>query len=124
MVGVKTYEQTHATPVPTPETTLRPSGQYTILAGKSAGSEIITSAATAPTANVFSQTVVNAPQFFNGTYWYYTPLVSQLNNLGSIGFSESQVIDQNSADVQDLVNNTKLSWHITHVTTGGYRLGS
>jgi hypothetical protein len=63
MVGVKTYEQTYATPIPTPETTLRPSGQYTILAGKSAGSEIITLAAAAPTANVFSQTVVNAPQF-------------------------------------------------------------
>jgi hypothetical protein len=81
-------------------------------------------AATVPTAGVFSQTVLNTPQLFNSTYWYYTPLVSQLNNLGSIGFSKSQVIDQNSADAPDLANNTKLSWHITHVNTGGYRLGS
>lgn len=121
---IKHYESTYGTPISTPETTLRPSGQYTILAGKSSGSQIITLAAAAPTANVFTQTVTNTPQLVNGTYWYYTPVVSQLNNLGSIGFSGSQTINQDSADIQDLANTTKLSWHITNNNAGGYRLGN
>ena len=123
---VKTYEQTYATLIPNPQTNLRPSGQYTILAGKSVGSNTITLAAAAPTASVFTYTTYNNPQFVNGAYWYYTPDINTVaDNTGSMGFSGGATINQGTADTINTEAETRLSWNIgSGFSIGGYRLGS
>lgn len=120
---IKHYEQTYGTPIPDPETTLKPTGQYTILAGKSSGSNTITLAAAAPTSDVFTQTALNAPRLVNGSYWYYRPVDMGFGG-GSMGFAESSTINQMTADTQSQDLNTRLSWHIVYTGIGGYRLGS
>ena len=122
----KFYEQTYGTAIGNSITPIRPSGQYVILSGKAVGSTTILLAAAAPTAQVFTQTVRNAPQLLNGTYWYYTFWVDNMpfeeEDPGSIGFAPTNVIDQSSADIQDGVDPLRLSWHL-NTGIGGYRIG-
>jgi hypothetical protein len=70
------YEQTYGTVIGNTTAPIRPSGQYVILSGKATGSSTITVAAAAPTAQVFTETVLNTPQLLNGTYWYYTVAIT------------------------------------------------
>jgi len=127
------YEQTYATQIGNSITPIRPSGQYVIFSGKAVGSSTILLAAAAPTAQVFTETVLDTPQLLNGTYWYYTlntnPLTSP--NQGSIGFSPTEDIWQSAADAQDwdpttflLSDPLRLSWHLDTINGGGYRLGA
>jgi hypothetical protein len=121
----KFYEQTYGTIIGNNATPIRPSEQYVILAGKAVGSSTITLAAAAPTSVVFTETVINTPQLLNGTYWYYSFLTT---DFGSIGFAPSNVINQESADVQDLSvgvlsDPLRLSWHLQN-DLGGFRLGT
>jgi len=107
------YEQTYATSLADSTTLIRPNGQYVILSGKAVGSSNILLAAAAPTAQVFTETVINTPQLLNGAYWYNTPTAS-------IGFSPTGVINQFTADTQDVSDPLRLSWHLWG---GGWRLG-
>jgi hypothetical protein len=115
------YEQTYATPT----TVIRPGGQYVILTGKAVGSSTLPILAAAPTAQVFTETVRDSPQFLNGTYWYYTLNVGSAGGipLGSIGFAPTNVINQSTADIQSLSDPLRLSWHLEPIL-GGYRLGT
>jgi hypothetical protein len=119
------YEQTYGTVIGNTTTPIRPSGQYVILTGKAVGSSTLPILAAAPTAQVFTETVVNTPQLLNGTYWYYTLNVSSEGGipLGSIGFAPTGVINQNTADTQSISDPLRLSWHIEPLQ-GGYRLGA
>jgi hypothetical protein len=123
------YEQTYGTQIGNSTTAIRPSGQYVILTGKAVGSSTLPILAAAPTAQVFTETVVNTPQLLNGTYWYYTlnAIPDFMANLGSIGFAPTGTVNQNWADVQDLnTDPLRLSWHL-HAdfgVDGGYRLGT
>ena len=126
------YEQTYGTQIGNSTTPIRPSGQYVILSGKAVGSNTILLAAAAPTAQVFTETVVNTPQLLNGTYWYYTLNAVPITiapNLGSIGFAPTSTINQFWADGQDLnTDPLRLSWHLHNndlrYSNGGYRLGT
>ena len=125
------YEQTYATAHGVDASSLRPSGQYVILTGKAVDSSTLPILSAAPTAQVFTETVLNTPQLINGTYWYNTPNQS-------IGFAPTNVIDQNLADISEAngwrispTNNTsysspssplRLSWH-QYSNDGGWRLG-
>jgi len=109
------YEQTYGTVIGTTATSLIPSGQYVILAGKAVGSSNILLAAAAPKAQVFTETVTNTPQLLNGTYWYNTIDAS-------IGFAPTATINQTTADAYDVSNPLRLSWHL-HESVGGWRLG-
>ena len=127
----KFYEQTYATGHGSNASSLRPSGQYVILTGKAVDSSTLPILSAAPTAQVFTETVLNTPQLINGTYWYNTP-----NR--SIGFAPTNVIDQNFADISEAngwrispTDNTsysspssplRLSWH-QYSNDGGWRLG-
>jgi hypothetical protein len=129
----KFYEQTYATIHGGNASLLRPSGQYVILSGKAVDSSTITLAAAAPTAQVFTETVINTPQLLNGTYWYNTPG-------RSIGFAPTNIIDQNFADISEATGfrtsptddtnyespstPLRLSWHIVDDFNGGWRLGN
>ena len=115
------YEQTYGTAIGNSTTPIRPSGQYVILSGKAVGSTTILLAAAAPTAQVFTETVLNTPQLLNGTYWYYSLNTIDLNN-GSIGFAPTATINQTSADAYDVSNPLRLSWHLV-AAVGGWRLG-
>ena len=115
----KFYEQTYATPIGNSITPIRPSGQYVILSAKAADSTTILLAAAAPTAQVFTETVINTPQLLNGTYWYYT-LSTTAPNRGSIGFAPTSAITQNEADMR--AGSERLSWHII-ADEGGWRIG-
>jgi hypothetical protein len=115
------YEQTYGTPIGQSTTAIRPSGKYVILSGKAVGSATILLAAAAPTAQVFTETVINTPQLLNGAYWYYT-LSTTFPNQGSIGFAPTNSINQNSADYGNWTDPLRLSWHLVE-GTGGYRLG-
>ena len=92
-----------------------------ILAGKALDSTTILLAAAAPTAQVFTETVLNTPQLLNEAYWYLT-LNTFLDGFGSIGFAPTEDIDQASADIEDDSDPLRLSWHLDGVN-GGYRLG-
>jgi len=116
------YEQTYATVIGNTTTPIRPSGQYVILSGKAVGSSTITVAAAAPTAQVFTETVINTPQLLNGTYWYYT-LATNCPTCGSIGFAPTSSIDQNSADTSNTEDPLRMSWHLQD-DIGGWRLGT
>jgi len=123
------YEQTYGTQIGNSTTAIRPSGQYVILTGKAVGSSTLPILAAAPTAQVFTETVVNTPQLLNGTYWYYTlnAIPDFRANLGSIGFAPTGTVNQNWADVQDLnTDPLRLSWHLhaNFGVDGGYRLGT
>ena len=109
------YEQTYGTVLDSTASQLRPSGQYVILTGKAVGSSTLPILSAAPTAQVFTETVINTPQFINGTYWYNTPNIS-------IGFAPTATISQISADVQTPSDPLRLSWHLTNFV-GGWRLG-
>jgi hypothetical protein len=115
------YEQTYGTVIGNTTTPIRPSGQYVILSGKAVGSSTITVAAAAPTAQVFTETVINTPQLLNGTYWYYT-LATNCSTCGSIGFAPTSSITQNSADISNLDDPLRMSWHL-EAGLGGWRLG-
>ena len=115
------YEQTYGTAIGQSTTPIRPSGQYVILSGKAVGSTTILLAAAAPTAQVFTETVINTPQLLNGTYWYYT-LSTTWPDQGSIGFAPTNSINQNSADYGNWTDPLRLSWHLSE-GLGGYRLG-
>jgi len=115
------YEETYGTVIGNTTTPIRPSGQYVILAGKALHSTTILLAAAAPTAQVFTETVINTPQLLNGAYWYLT-LQTYIENNGSIGFAPTEDIDQGTADLVDDSDPLRLSWHLDEVS-GGYRLG-
>jgi hypothetical protein len=115
------YEQTYGTAIGQSTTPIRPSGQYVILSGKAVGSTTILLAAAAPTAQVFTETVINTPQLLNGAYWYYT-LSTTWPDQGSIGFAPTNSINQNSADFGNWTDPLRLSWHLVE-GQGGYRLG-
>ena len=69
---------------------------------------------------VFTKTARNTPNLHNGAYWYYTPGLS-------MGFAPNSTINQSLADVFDLSNNKRLSWHLNLVSEeygGGWRFGS
>jgi len=125
------YEQTYGTQIGDSTTAIRPGGQYVILTGKAVGSSTLPILAAAPTAQVFTETVVNTPQLINGTYWYYTldAIPDIAPNLGSIGFAPTSTVNQNWADVQDInTDPLRLSWHL-HASGdewayGGFRLGT
>jgi hypothetical protein len=122
------YEQTYSTVNSSTGSEFRPSESFIIVAGKSIGSNVLTTVAAAPTAQVFTETVLNTPQLLNGTYWYYTPG-------SSIGYSPTNVISQSPADntgcdgsISPLTNAcasapSRLSWHLDG-SSGGYRLGN
>jgi len=114
------YEQTYGTPIGQSTTAIRPSGQYVILSAKAVDSTTILLAAAAPTAQVFTETVINTPQLLNGAYWYYT-LVTTVPYEGSIGFAPTNSINQNSADY-GTTGEQRLSWHLIE-NLGGYRIG-
>ena len=116
------YEQTYGTVIGNTTTPIRPSGQYVILAGKAVGSSNILLAAAAPTAQVFTETVINTPQLLNGTYWYYT-LSTNCPTCGSIGFAPTSSINQNSADTSNTEDPLRMSWHLQD-GIGGWRLGT
>jgi len=116
------YEQTYGTVIGNTTTPIRPSEQYVILSGKAVGSSTITVAAAAPTAQVFTETVINTPQLLNGTYWYYT-LATNCPTCGSIGFAPTSSIDQNSADTSNTEDPLRMSWHLQD-DIGGWRLGT
>jgi len=116
------YEQTYGTVIGNTTTPIRPIGQYVILSGKAVGSSTIMVAAAAPTAQVFTETVRNIPQLLNGTYWYYT-LATNCPTCGSIGFAPTSSINQVSADISDLADPLRMSWHLQD-GIGGYRLGT
>jgi hypothetical protein len=118
------YEQTYGTVIGKTTTPIRPSGKYVILSGKAVGSSTILLAAAAPTAQVFTETVINTPQLLNGTYWYYSLSIPGGfgENLGSIGFAPTSVINQDSADRQAVSDQLRLSWHLDALN-GGWRLG-
>jgi len=115
------YEQTYGTPIGQSTTAIRPSGQYVILSAKAVDSTTILLAAAAPTAQVFTETVINTPQLLNGAYWYYT-LVTTHPTHGSIGFAPTNIINQNSADY-GTEGEQRLSWHLI-ANIGGYRIGN
>jgi len=115
------YEQTYGTPIGQSTTAIRPSGQYVILSAKAVDSTTILLAAAAPTAQVFTETVINTPQLLNGAYWYYT-LVTTDPSEGSIGFAPTNSINQNSADY-GTEGEQRLSWHLI-ANIGGYRIGN
>ena len=117
----KFYEQTYGTPIGQSTTAIRPSGQYVILSAKVADSTTILLAAAAPTASVFTETVINTPQLLNGAYWYLT-LATTVPTEGSIGFAPTAVINQDSADFGTL-GEQRLSWHLIS-DVGGYRIGN
>lgn len=114
------YEQTYGTPIGQSTTAIRPSGQYVILSAKEVDSTTILLAAAAPTAQVFTETVINTPQLLNGAYWYYT-LVTTVSYEGSIGFAPTNTINQSSADF-GTTGEQRLSWHLIE-NLGGYRIG-
>ena len=117
------YEQTYGTIIGNTTTPIRPSGQYVILAGKAVDSTTILLAAAAPTAQVFTETVLNTPQLLNGAYWYLTlNTFFYVDGFGSIGFAPTEDIDQTSADVVDGSDPLRLSWHLDE-GGGGFRLG-
>jgi hypothetical protein len=109
------YEQTYGTEIGSTATSLIPSEQYVILAGKAVGSTNILLAAAAPTAQVFTATVRDTPLLLNGTYWYNTSGYS-------IGFAPTATINQDRADIEDISNPLRLSWHIVGGWSG-WRLG-
>ena len=111
----KFYEQTYGTVIGNSTITIRPSGQYVILTGKAVGSSTLPILSAAPTAQVFTQTVINTPQLINGTYWYNTPNQS-------IGFAPTGTLNQFQGDIQDLSDPLRLSWHLLDFN-GGWRLG-
>jgi len=114
------YEETYGTVIGNTTTPIRPSGQYVILAGKALHSTTILLAAAAPTAQVFTETVLNTPQLLNGTYWYNTSEIS-------FGFAPTAIINQDYADVEDISNPLRLSLHIRSNdanTWAGWRLGA
>lgn len=118
----KFYEQTYTTPIGPSTTLIRPSGQYVILSGKAAGSTTILLAAAAPTAEVFTATLIDTPQLLNGTYWYNTIKTDMFGISGSIGFAPTNAISQTIADQYDMADPLRLSWHLID-SLGGYRLG-
>ena len=126
------YEQTYGTQIGNSTTPIRPSGQYVILTGKAVGSSILPILSAAPTAQVFTETVVNTPQLLNGTYWYYTldaQPIAIAPNMGSIGFAPTSTINQGWADGRDLnTDPLRLSWHLHNngrgYSNGGFRLGT
>jgi len=63
------YEQTYGTSIGQSTAPIRPTGQYVILTGKAVGSSTLPVLAAAPTAQVFTETVINTPQLLNGAYW-------------------------------------------------------
>ena len=115
------YQETYAVPISPLASEIKPSGQYVILTGKAVGSSTLPVLAAAPTAQVFTETVINTPQLINGTYWYNTP--SQ-----SIGFAPTNIIIQTQADAYESTfwgdtesSPLRLSWHL--YGDGGWRLG-
>jgi len=116
------YEQTYSTANSSTGSEFRPSESFMIVTGKSIGSNVLTTVAAAPTAQVFTETIINTPQLINGTYWYYTPG-------DSIGYSPTDVISQIPADTTGCYagscasDPTRLSWHLTG-NDGGFRLGN
>jgi len=118
------YQETYATGISSLATELKPNGQYVILTGKPVGSSTLPLLAAAPTSQVFTYTTKNVPQLINGTYWYFTDGQYLLGGqVGSIGFAPNDQVDQYQADVAELSDPLRLSWHLNY-TSGGYRLGA
>ena len=122
----KFYEQTYQTQILSDGNGLRPTGTYTILAGKAVGSSTISLLAAAPTIDVFTQTTGNNTRLVNGTYWYYVPNVNA--TAGTIGFADTATVYLDEADTDSSTPN-RLSWHLNLTNqapgfNGGYRLGA
>lgn len=72
-------------------------------------------------ASVFKETANNVTTLNNGLYWYYNPSKS-------MGFADTSVITQNSADTTDMPGLSRMSWHTGYCGAGkicgGWRAGS
>ena len=103
-----------------PEIQASCTGEFLAYAGGQANSDTYMLFAAGQRSVMFSETGYNQVLQDNGTYWYY--------NSSSMGFSNTDSIQQSSADVSDLSNNLKLSWHTGHcgadMICGGWRVGS
>jgi len=100
------------------------SSSYMCLAGGESGSDNLMLVGCGNCLTLLKRTPLNTPTFNSGAYWYF-------NEGNSIGFSDTNVIKQNSADIADCVdenankpcsNENKLSWHINQ-NSGGWRVG-
>jgi hypothetical protein len=102
------------------------SGSDLILTGRPVGASVLTLLAAAPRATVFHVTRDNAPMLANGSWWYYTPVLSSQTTLsshsGSIGFSDSRTIRQTTCDYPAAP--LRLCWHIGYGDTliSGYQM--
>ena len=115
------YEQTYGTGISSTGEELISTSRYTIFTGKIAGTNILPILAAAPTTQIFSETIRNIPQLLNGSYWYFTKNIN--GEIGSIGFSPSDLVIQEEADIEDGDSrDLRLSWNLG-TNIGGYRLG-
>jgi hypothetical protein len=90
------------------------------LAGRDSTNDVLLVVSCCLCSVIFTQTAKNTPNLHNGSYWYYTPGLS-------MGFAPNSTINQSWADVFDLSNNQRLSWHLNRVSEeygGGWRFGS
>ena len=101
-------------------------GSKLILTGRPVGASVLTLLAAAPRSIVFGVTTDNAPVYSNGSWWYYTPVLSYSSatdgNSGSMGFSDTAVINQNTCDFPTHL--LRLCWHIGYGDrlVGGYQM--
>jgi len=98
------------------------SSSYMCLGGGRIGSDIMDLVGCGNCLTILKRTPLNTPTFNSGAYWYFSDETS-------IGFSDTNLIKQSSADTADCVNGSfnsclnekKLSWHLG--SSGGWRLG-
>ena len=79
------------------------------------GSDLIRVIACALCSDVITATPKNSPVYHGLAYWYLTDTFS-------LGFAPNNIINQNSADEQNLADELRLSWLLDNFP--GYRAGS
>lgn len=99
-------------------------GSYVMLAAGVTGSSTLTVAAAATRARVFQATTSTTTAYAeNGSFWYYIR-----NSSGSIGFAPTSSINLYDADISNLSDPLRLSWHTNTLATltlsVGWRAGS
>jgi hypothetical protein len=96
-------------------------GKYLLYAGGVKDASSFTLVGAGERESVFKTTANNVTTLNNGLYWYYNPTKS-------MGFAETSVISQNSADTTNMSATTRMSWHTGHCGAGricgGWRVGS